>query len=117
VLVTDGSGYCAAHQSDKSLGKFADSRRGSRHDRGYGTEWEKIRKRILRRDCGLCQPCLHNGRYKPATQVDHIINKAAWKYRNGSLIGVDAEENLQSICTACHETKTAEEAKRGRVGG
>ena len=30
-------------------------RRASRHVRGYGTEWDKLRLRILQRDQWLCQ--------------------------------------------------------------
>jgi 5-methylcytosine-specific restriction protein A len=106
VLVRDGSGFCAAHQDDRKIGKFADARRGSRHERGYGSEWEQIRKRILSRDKGLCQPCLQAGRPRPARAVDHIIPKAAG--------GTDADDNLQAICNACHQAKTATEAANGR---
>lgn len=107
-LVSDGTGYCAAHQADRRLGKFADQRRGSRHQRGYGSEWEKTRKRILSRDKGLCQPCLHIGRVSVAKQVDHIKPK----FEGGS----DADSNLQAICVACHQAKTKEEALRARLG-
>lgn len=108
-LVSDGSGYCVAHQSDRKLGKFADDRRGSRHDRGYGTEWEKTRKRILSRDKGLCQPCMKAGRVSVAKQVDHITPKGEG--------GTDADNNLQAICLACHKVKTSEEAIRARRPG
>lgn len=106
ALVRDGSGYCVAHQGDRRAGKFADRRRGSRHARGYGKDWEKTRVRILRRDNGLCQPCLKNHRVTPASQVDHIVPKAEG--------GTDEDENLQSICLDCHKVKTAKEANRGR---
>jgi 5-methylcytosine-specific restriction protein A len=45
--------------------------------------------------------CKRSSRYVPATDVDHIINKA-----NG---GTDKLENLQSLCKKCHRTKTANE--------
>lgn len=108
-LVRDGSGYCLSHQGDKQLSKFADQRRGSRHERGYGAEWEKTRKRILRRDCGLCQPCLMQGKYRPAKQVDHKVPKFEG--------GTDRDDNLQAICVACHQDKTAAEAMRARSMG
>lgn len=103
ALVRDGSGYCVAHQSDRRIGKFADDRRGSRHERGYGTAWTKIRWRILVRDKGLCQPCLKLGRVTQAKQVDHIIPKAQG--------GTDADINLQAICVDCHRAKTAREGR------
>lgn len=108
ALVRDGSGYCPAHQDCLKQNKFADSRRGSRHERGYGSDWEKTRKRILARDSGLCQPHLKNNKYRPAKQVDHIVPKFEG--------GTDDDSNLQSICTECHEAKTATEAIRARRG-
>ena len=86
--------------------RFADLRRGSRHERGYGKEWEKLRDQIMVRDCGMCQPCKKAGRFTAARAVDHKINKA-----NG---GTDEEENLQAICNPCHEEKTAGEALAAR---
>lgn len=112
ALVRDGSGRCAKHPA--APGSFADPMRGSRHERGYGTEWDKKRKRILRRDKGLCQPCLEQGRPRPARQVDHIVNKAEARARGWTEEQIEADENLQSICDACHKAKTAEEARRGR---
>lgn len=82
----------------------------SRHDRGYGYQWVKLRERIMRRDGYLCQPCLKRGRPTPASEVDHIIGKA----QDGS----DDPENLQAICHACHVEKTKREnIKTDCVGG
>ena len=108
-LVRDGSGYCQTHQSDRKIGKFSDKRRGSRHERGYGSEWDKTRIRILKRDNGLCQPCLKVGQVSVARAVDHIVPK--------SEDGTDDDWNLQAICTECHRKKTSEEALRARKGG
>ena len=107
-LVRDGSGYCVVHQDDRKIGKFADQRRGSRHERGYGSEWEKIRKVILSRDKGLCQSCLKQGKYRPARIVDHIVPKFEG--------GTDHESNLQSLCQSCSDAKTQAEAQRARQG-
>lgn len=73
----------------------------SRHDRGYGSEWDKLRKRILTRDKHLCQECKRNGRIATGNHVDHIVPKAKG--------GTDAEGNLQTLCLTCHEAKTARE--------
>lgn len=115
-LVHDGSGYCAAHQSDRKVGKFADDRRGSRQSRGYGAEWEQSRKRVLSRDKGLCQPCLKKGRYRPAKQVDHITNKAAARAMGWTEEQIEDDKNKQGICDECHKDKTSEEAQRARKG-
>lgn len=81
--------------------------RGSSTERGYGGRWRKLRDRIMRRDKGLCQPCLAVGRVMPAVAVDHIVPKAEG--------GTDADENLQAICKACHKRKTENESRRART--
>lgn len=107
----DAGGYCAEHKKAPA-GSFADRSRGTRHERGYGTKWEKIRERILRRDNGLCQECLRNGRvtpvgHKPFTAYcDHIVPKAEG--------GTDDDSNLQTLCRACHQAKTDREKNRAR---
>lgn len=64
-----------------------------------GRPWRRKRDAVLVRDKYLCQPCLAQGRYTEATEVDHIVTRA-----NG---GTDAWDNLQAICTDCHKAKTA----------
>lgn len=109
ALVRDGSGYCPAHQADRKIGTFADPRRGSANERGYGAAWRKLRDQIMRRDCGLCQPCKVAGRIIPATHVDHIVPKCEG--------GGDGENNLRAICAACHKAKTAQESQRAKGTG
>lgn len=77
----------------------------SRHERGYGAAWVKLRKRILERDRHLCQPCLQSepSRVTQAREVDHVVPKAKG--------GTDDETNLVAICTPCHTAKSA--ADRG----
>jgi len=47
-------------------------------------------------------------RITPATEVDHIVGKAQG--------GTDAADNLEAICKACHQAKTASEALAARSG-
>lgn len=82
--------------------------RGTRHERGYGSKWVKLRNRILQRDGHLCIPCLFNGRPTTATQVDHVKPKSKG--------GADDADNLQSICADCHKAKTAQEAVEAAGG-
>lgn len=85
--------------------KRRETHRGTRHERGYGTAWTKLRETILLRDRGLCQPCEAHGRITAASAVDHITPKS-----HG---GTDAPGNLQSICHTCHAEKTALESVAG----
>lgn len=85
---------------------FNDPRRASRHERGYGTAWDKLRLRILQRDAGLCQVCAEEGAIAVGNIVDHRINKAAG--------GTDDEANLRTICKRHHDAKTIGEALAAR---
>lgn len=73
--------------------------KGSRHEHGYDSKWEKTtRIRILKRDDYLCQICAKSGVWTKATDVDHITPKS----RGGG----DEDSNLQSLCKRCHRKKT-----------
>ncbi|HHE4876831.1 HNH endonuclease [Morganella morganii] len=98
---TDRSGYCEEH---RNTGWENHQQGKSRHERGYGTKWDRLRLVVLSRDKHLCQQCLREGRVTEAKTVDHITPKA-----HG---GTDAESNLQSLCWPCHYRKTATERNR-----
>ena len=88
------SGYCDEHRNTK----WEQHQKGlSRHQRGYGSFWDRKRKIILMRDNYLCCGC----RKRQAETVDHIIPKARG--------GTDDDVNLQSLCWPCHRAKTARE--------
>ncbi|EPW7765692.1 HNH endonuclease, partial [Escherichia coli] len=55
---TDSSGYCESHKSE-GWKQYKPGQ--SRHQRGYGSKWDVIRERVLKRDKGLCQLCLRAG--------------------------------------------------------
>ena len=76
-------------------------------ERLRGRPWERIRQRVLQRDDYLCVECLKAGRVELAREVDHIV-----PLHKG---GIDAESNLQSLCFACHQTKSERE-ERERKG-
>jgi len=83
--------------------------RESRHARGYGAAWVRLRRRVLMRDTYLCQPCRAKGRVTPATEVHHVKAKAAG--------GTDEEGNLLSVCGPCHSEATAAQlGRRPRLG-
>jgi 5-methylcytosine-specific restriction enzyme A len=93
-------------------GTFADSRRGSRHERGYGASWDKLRIVILERDKYLCQECRRHHRLVPANHVDHILNKAQARYLGWTEAQIEHPGNLQSLCEPCHKLKTQLEKAR-----
>lgn len=98
----EAHGYCEQHK-DKAV-QWQSNRHSEKRTRGR--KWQITRERILRRDNGLCQPCLLADQLTPATQVDHIRPLA-----DG---GTDTDANLQAICKPCHDAKTKQEAERGR---
>ena len=79
------------------------AQQGSAASRGYGAEWQRLRKLALARDAGLCQcrHCKASGVIRFATEVDHIVPKAKG--------GTDDTSNLQAINAECHKRKTAED--------
>ncbi|ELP3920187.1 HNH endonuclease [Escherichia coli] len=102
ALVRDGSGYCQKHQGE-GWKRYQAGR--NRHQRGYGTEWEKLRSAVWRRDKGLCREHLRQGLVVAAYCVDHIKQKVRG--------GTDDPENLECLCKTCHASKTARENLRG----
>lgn len=102
---TERSGYCEDHKGE-SWKQYQPGQ--NRHQRGYGTAWDKRRQRVLKRDNGLCCNCLMSGVVVVAKHVDHILPKA-----HG---GSDEDYNLQSLCTSCHRAKTAREGSSRGAG-
>lgn len=73
-----------------------------------GRHGQKRRKRILLAE-PLCRMCASSGRITAAVEVDHII-----ALRNG---GADTDSNLQSLCRACHLSKTLDDMGQTRRAG
>lgn len=97
------SGHCAAHR--KARGQAQDSRRGTRHQRGYTNRWALYsRKRLAQHPWCVGYPA---GMHKPgrvlAECTDHIISAKAqpdlfWE-----------ETNHQSLCLDCNRRKNVAE--------
>lgn len=103
---TDRTGYCIDHiKTENTWSKYQDGK--SRHERGYGTAWSKLRLKVLKRDRYLCQceECKRLRLTRPATEVDHLVPKA-----HG---GGDSLSNLRAINKECHKRKTARERQMG----
>jgi 5-methylcytosine-specific restriction enzyme A len=100
--------YCSKHtQQKQEQRKHADTFynnyvRDKERAAFYKTkQWVHLRKYILQRDYHLCIPCQLQQRVTAATIVDHIV-----PYEVDMARGLDPS-NLQSICQACHNRKTA----------
>lgn len=88
----------------RQSGKAVAWSKESRHARGYGTSWDKLRIRILERDHYLCQCDECQGgkkRLTVASQVDHIKPKAQG--------GTDDESNLRAVNADCHKRITQQQ--------
>src|SRR5262245_34859980 len=78
------------------------ARTSSPRIRGYALQ--QLRHRLFDEQ-PLCVHCYMVGRVEPATIRDHIVPLAEG--------GLDLEANTQALCAACHDRKSAAEAKRG----
>ena len=85
---------------------------GTRHERGYGSTWDKLRKKVLERDMYLCQACKRDGILTPlgVKPYDHAVDHIKPKAKGGT----DDEDNLEGLCADCHDAKTEREAKEGQ---
>jgi 5-methylcytosine-specific restriction protein A len=89
----------------------------TRHERGYGWQWEQLRRRILERDSWRCRYCgcvLERGLVflDASATVDHVKPKAEG--------GTDEESNLVACCRRCQQRKASSEGARAtarRRGG
>ncbi len=87
-----GAPRCEEHAA-QSRCRYEDAR-PSRHARGYGPEWDRLRRRILQQHPW----CMWPGCPELATDVDHIVPKARG--------GTDDWDNLQALCHRHHSIKT-----------
>ena len=70
------------------------------------TAGKRARLEALTRDHYTCQLAIPGTCTVVATQADHVIPLAAG--------GTSSVDNLQAVCEACHQVKTAQDAARGR---
>lgn len=89
-------GKCDEHR------KQAEQRRGSAHERGYGKRWQAARAGWLR-EHPLCAEHERQGLIAAGNEVDHIIP------HRGDMTLFWQRSNWQTLCKACHSSKTARE--------
>ena len=76
--------------------------------RRYGRAWKRIRDRYMNAH-PLCERCLSEGRYVKAEQVHHKLPLAEG--------GTHRDDNLMSLCSACHAKIHAERGDRWHQHG
>ena len=121
-IVPAGQRRCPAHT--KAQQRSEDKRRGSRHERQYGTPWDKLRKAwfattfaALGRRPVLCgdrmsgpsaidSRCVADGRTTTGRVLDHIVRRERG--------GPDAVENFQTLCDLDHNVKRQRESRGER---
>jgi shikimate kinase len=104
--------FCPDHAKGDKRQKFFDDegKKLSASQRGYGSRWTKFSKWYRTSVEPLCRECSKEGNLTPAQVVDHIE----------PVEGPDDprffdQDEVQSLCRACHNRKTALED--GRHGG
>lgn len=87
----------------KERAKAYDAARGSRHERGYDNQWQRLRDMHLSEN-PLCEHCLQEDEtVTVAVDVDHVEPITVAPHRR-----LDPT-NLQSLCRHHHNLKTASE--------
>lgn len=81
------------HKPPSARGKKHTQKKPRQHNTG-SSKWRAIRLIVLTEDCWTCKQC---GGY--GDQVDHM---------DGDPMN-NARSNLQTLCHACHSTKTVKE--------
>ena len=85
--------------------------RGTRHERGYDHQWDKLRADHLA-EHPLCVRCQAAGRITLGVTVDHRV-----RFRGlDDPLRLDPA-NLDTLCAQCEKAKTAEERKVARKHG
>lgn len=107
-------GMCGAlvtHGRCRDCARAHDTKRGTRHERGYDARWERARRAHLASYplCGqrpndekpVMSRCAHEQRATPARVVDHVVP------HRGDMVLFWDSDNWQSLCEPCHYRKTA----------
>lgn len=103
ALVSGAGGRCEKHPytADQHR-RQAERNRGTAHERGYTSAWQKARAAFLAKH-PLCAECERNSVVAAASVVDHIV-----PHKGDKVLFWD-RSNWQSMCKTCHDRKTATE--------
>ena len=104
--LTDGR-FCEEHEKLVQR-RYEKYDRDPATKRWYGRAWKRIRDRYMNAH-PLCERCLSEGRYVKAEQVHHKLPLAEG--------GTHRDDNLMSLCSACHAKIHAERGDRWHQHG
>ncbi len=97
-----GKSRCEQHQTtqqSKEVQREYDKQRATSSQRGYGANWQKLRRMVLNNE-PLCRRCKEKeNKLTSAKEVHHIDNDSS----NNAL------DNLMPLCSRCHSTITNKE--------
>ena len=101
-MALPGDCRCAEHAASARAALRAAPQRKERAALYKTKTWAAIRRSVLDAQ-PLCVLCLKAGRYEPSVVVDHIV-----PHKGDTRLFYDMS-NLQGLCKACHDRKTASE--------
>ena len=107
TIVTDGGYRCAKHPTPTHTAKREYAHHYYQGKNIYWTNrWKKARAIVLAEE-PLCRRCGQFGIVTQATVIDHVI-----EIKDGA--DPFDRSNLMPLCAGCHNSKTAEVAKKRR---
>lgn len=113
TLIPYDQRYCTQHKhragrgdSDRRYDKYRNEKDKKFRRVYHSSRWRKLRLQVLLRDDYVCQECRRNSLYTLADVVDHIIELRDDMGRAYDL------SNLESLCHACHNSKTKDEKQK-----
>jgi DEAD/DEAH box helicase domain-containing protein len=95
--------------ADATVENLKDKKLWNADPNDYGTEWDRIREKVLRRDGNRCQACGSSESYQ-ALHVHHITPFRSFSNQETA----NQLQNLITLCPACH--RQAESSVRIRSG-
>jgi 5-methylcytosine-specific restriction endonuclease McrA len=114
-LVKKEDKYCEAHMKQKKVfikeshKWYKKNRDDDWEQKFYNSKhWERARDNALDRDKYLCKMCYREKKITKADMVHHII-----ELKENRELGLD-EENLISLCDACHKKVHAKYRGQGK---
>ena len=110
TLIPYNQTYCDKHKVVSTKQMYQDRQyKDEKYLRFYHSKAWRTLSRQYRLNNPVCEQCLKQGIVRKVNVVDHIV-----ELKDDFSRRLD-ERNLQSLCHACHNKKTAEEKNRRKT--